>query len=395
MTLLYLVRRGITERLFRSLLIVFFILILTGFLLATTIILKGTEESHRKGAERLGADLTVIPYDVTERAQEEILTGRLATKDSMPSDHVGRISEMKAVKRASPQLYLGTIRGSATSDAEKTSLIAFDPKTDFTILPWLKHKLPKPLGIHDAVGGALIENMGLPEHIRTNGYELALVGRLEPTGIWLDRAVFVTFETARNMIAKGALSAEVSADAITSISVDLKPGYDVVRTATEMVLEVPGIWPVRATKLMRTLAAQRTGLIQSLLLSLSMIWVLTIVLTGFVFSLIVNEQRREIGIFRAIGASRHFIFRLFLAEGAILAAVGGSTGMIVSTCLLYFLRSWLTPLFEATIYFPSLPGLVVSMIASFLIAFLLVFPALLYPAFRASRLDPALAMREV
>ncbi len=384
-----------TERLFRSLLIVFFILVLTGFLLATTIALKGTEESLRRGAERFGADITVIPYDVTERAQEEILSGRLATKDSMPADHIRRISEMKAVKRASPQLYLGTIRGPVTSDAEKASLVAFDPKTDFTILPWLKHKLPKPLGIHDAVGGALIGNMGPPEHILTDGYELALVGRLEPTGIWLDRSVFVTFETAREMIAERAISAEGSADTVTSISVDLKPGYDVARTATEMLLAVPGIWPVQATKLMRTLAAQRAGLIQSLLLALSVIWVLTIVLTGFVFSLIVNEQRREIGIFRAMGASRHFIFRLFLTEGALLATVGGLTGMMVSTSLLYFLRSWLMPFFEATIYLPSLPGLVVSMIGCFLIAFLLVFPAFLYPALRASRLDPALAMREV
>ena len=353
------------------------------------------EESLRKGAKRLGADITVIPYDVTEQAQGEVLTGRFAKRDSMPADHVRRISEMKAVKRVSPQLYLGTITGSGYSNAEKVSLIAFDPKTDFTILPWLKYKLAKPLGIHDAVGGALIDKMDPPEHILTNGYKLTLVGKLEPTGIWLDQAVFVTFETAREMIVKGAISAEVSADTVTSISVDLKPGYDVARTVTEMLLAVPGIWPVQATQLLRTLAAQRAGLIQSLFLASSIIWVLTIVLTGLVFSLMVNEQRREIGIFRAVGASRHFIFRLFLTEGAILATVGGLTGMIVSTFLLYFLRTVLMSAFEVRIYLPSLPTLVVSLIGCFLIALLLVFPALLYPAIRASRLDPAVAMREV
>ena len=395
MTLLYLVGRGIKGRLFRSLLIAFFILVLTGFLLATRVILKETEESLRKGTERLGADIIVIPYDVTERAQEEVLTGKLATRDSMPADHVRRISELKAVKRASPQLYLGTIRGSGYSTAEKVSLVAFDPKTDFTILPWLKYNLPNPLGIHDAVGGALINKMDAPEHILANGYELALAGRLEPTGIWFDHAVFVTFETAREMTVRGAISAEVSAETVTSISVDVKPGYDVARTATEMLLAAPGIWPVQTTKLMRTLAAQRTGLIESLYIVLGMIWVLTVLLTGLVFSLIVNEQRREIGIFRAVGASRRFIFRLFLTEGAILASVGGLTGMIVSAFLLYFLRTRLVALFEVRVYLPSLPGLVVSMIGCFLIALLLVFPALLYPAIRASRLDPAVAMREV
>ncbi len=395
MTLLYLVRRGLKGRLFRSLLIVSFILVLTGFLIVTTVILKGTEESLHKGTERLGADIIVIPYDVTEQAQEEVLTGRLATKDSMPADHVRKISEMKAVKRASPQLYLGRIRGSVYSAAGEVSLIAFDPKTDFTVLPWLKDKLTKPLGIRDAVGGALINKMEPSGHILANGYELALVGQLGPTGIWLDKAVFVTFETAQEMILRGAISAEVSAETVTSISIDLKPGYDVARTATEMLLVAPGIWPVQANKLMRTLAAQRTGLIQSLFLALGIIWVLTVLLTGLVFSLIVNEQRREIGIFRAVGASRRFIFRLFLTEGAILASVGGLTGIIVSAMLLYFLKTWLVAVFEVRIYLPSLPGLVVSVIACFLIALLLIFPALLYPAIRASRLDPALAMREV
>lgn len=395
MSLLYLVLRGLKERQFRSLLIAFFILVLTGFLLATTVILWGMEENLRIGMERLGADIVVIPFDVTEQAQEEVLAGMLPAKDSMPADHVRRILEMKAVKRASPQLYLSTIKGSPYSSADGLRIVAFDPKTDFTILPWLKYKLPKPLGIRDAIGGALINKIDPPEHILANGYELALVGKLEPTGIWFDQTVFVTFETARDMIANGPIAGDVSADAVTRIAVDLKPGYDAARTATEMLLVAPGIWPVQATKVMTTLAAQKAGLIQSLLLALSIIWIFTVVLTGFVFSLIVNEQRREIGMFRAVGASRHFIFRLFLTEGAILASVGGLTGMIVTTFLLYFLRTWLMSAFEVRIYLPSLPGLVVSMIGCFLITVLLVFPALLYPAIRASRLDPAVAMREV
>lgn len=395
MTLLYLVLRGIKGRLFRSLLIGFFILVLTGFLLATTVILRGMEESLRTGMERLGADIIVIPYDATEQAQKEVLTGKLATRDSMPADHVRRILEMEAVERASPQLYLGTISGSLYSTAEKLYIIAFDPKTDFTILPWLKEKQAKPLGIHDSIGGALINRIAPSEHILVNGYKLALVNNLEPTGIWFDQALFVTFDTARDIIANGAVSGEVSADTVTFIAVDLKPGYDAARTALEMTLVAPGIWPVRAIKLMTTLAAQRAGLLQSLFLALGIIWILAVVLTGFVFSLIVDERRREIGMLRAAGASRNFIFRLFLTEGFLLAIGGGFAGIILGTLLLFFLRSWLMSTLEIRVLFPSMPGLVVFTIGSFLIALVLVLPALLYPAIRASRLDPAVAMREV
>jgi putative ABC transport system permease protein len=394
-TLLHLALRGLKGRQFRSLLIGFFVLVLTGFLLVTTVILRGMEESLRTGMERLGADMLVIPYDVTERAQKEVLLGRLLTEDSMPAEHTGRIVGMDAVERASPQRYLRMINGSPYSTADELFIVAFDPDTDFTILSWLKEKLLEPLGLRDAIGGAFINMIDPSEHILVNGYELVLVGKLEPTGIWFDQTVFVTFDTARDMVANGTISGEVSTDTITNIAVDLKPGYDPGRTALEMLLVAPGAWPVQAPKLMTALAGQRAGLIQSLFIALFIIWLLAVVITGFVFSLIVNERRHEIGMLRAVGASRNFIFRLFLTESAILAIGGGITGIILSTLLLYFLRSWLISALEIRVFLPSLPGLVVFTIGCFLIALILVLPALLYPAIRASRLDPVVAMREV
>ncbi len=395
MTLFHLVLRGLKGRRFSSLLIGLFILVLTGFLLGTTVILRGMEESLRTGMEKLGADLVVIPYDMTEQAQEAVMLGRLGTKDSMPADNVHRILEMEAVERASPQLHLTTIMDSPYSTADELFIVAFDPETDFTILSWLKDKLPEPLGIGDAVGGALINTSDSSGHILVNNYQLTLIDNLEPTGIWFDQTLFVTFDTARDMLAHKAIPGEVSADTITTITVDLKPGYDAARTALEMMLVAPGIWPVRAARLMTTLSAQRAGLIQSLFVALGIIWTLAVVLTGFVFSLIVNERRREIGMLRAAGASRNFIFRLFLTESAILATAGGVAGIILSTFLLYSLRSWLMSAFEVRVLFPSLPGFLVFIIGCFLIAMVLALPALLYPAIRASRLDPAVAMREV
>jgi putative ABC transport system permease protein len=353
------------------------------------------QESLRTGMERLGADILIVPYDVTEQVQKEVLTGRLVTSDSMPAGHVGKILEMEAVQQASPMLYLRTIMGAPYGIADELFIVAFDPETDFTILSWLKDKLPRPLGIHDAIGGASIDPIDPAKHILVNRYELALVGNLEPTGIWFDQTLFVTFDTARDMLAQGAIPGEVSIDTITTIAVDLKPGYDAGRTAIEMLLAAPGIWPVKTAKLMTALAAQRAGLIQSIFIALGIIWILAVVLTGFVFSLIVNERRREIGMLRAAGASRNFIFRLFLTESAILATGGGITGITVSIFPLYFFSSWLESTLQIEVLLPSLLGLVIFTIVCFLIVLVLILPALLYPAIRASRLDPAVAMREI
>lgn len=395
MTLLYLVLQGLKERRFRSLLIFFFILVLTGFLLTTTLILQGVQRSLRSGMEKLGPDFIVIPYDITEEAQKEVFAGRLGTTDWMPADNVGRISKMEAVERVSPRLYLGTIKGLPHSTDHEPVVIAFDPKTDFTILCWLEEKIQEPLKIGDAIGGATIGRVAISDRILVNDYALTLTGKLEPTGIWYDQALFVTFDTARDMVAKGATSGHVSLDTVTNIAVELKPGYDAAEIAMEMVWVAPGIWPVQAPKLTTILAAQRAGLIKSLFIALGTIWVLAVVLTGFVFSLIVNERRREIGVLRAAGASRNFIFRLFLTESAILAVGGGVAGIILGTLSLYLMRSWLMSALEARVLLPSMSGLVTLTLDCFLAALILVLPALLYPAIRASRLDPAAAMKEV
>ena len=394
MTLLHLALRSLMGRPFRNLLVGLFVLVLTAFLLGTTVILRGMEKGLRAGMERLGPDIVVIPFDVTERAQSELLAGKLVTGDSMPYGSLQRIREMEAVGRASPQLHLLTIAGGPYSKSEELFIVAFDPETDFTILPWLRGRLAKPMGGDDAVGGTSL-TIEPSERFSINGYHLALTGKLEPTGIWFDQTVFVSFGTAHEMIGRGAIPGELSAETVTAIAVDLKQGYDAARTAIEMLLVAPGVWAVRAPKLMTTLASQRAGLIQSLFLALGIIWALAVVLTGFVFSIIVHERRREIGMLRAVGATRNFIFRLFLMESAFPAIGGGLVGIILSTLLLYSVGPRLGSIFNMELLLPSLPGLGAATMGSFAVAQVLVLPGIFYPALRASRLDPAVAMRGV
>ncbi len=67
---------------------------------------------------------------------------------------------------------------------------------------------------------------------------------------------------------------------------------------------------------------------------------------------------------------------------------------LLGALLLYSLRSWLAAILKVELLLPSVPGLAAATIGSFVIALLLVLPGILYPAIRASRLDPAVAMRE-
>jgi putative ABC transport system permease protein len=98
----------------------------------------------------------------------------------------------------------------------------------------------------------------------------------------------------------------------------------------------------------------------------------------------VLERRGEIGLRRALGASRAHVGIQFVAEAALLAVAGGAAGAVLggfATTVYAATRNW-----SAVVPVPVL-------LASVAIALLLGAVAGLYPALRAARLAPAEALR--
>jgi putative ABC transport system permease protein len=98
----------------------------------------------------------------------------------------------------------------------------------------------------------------------------------------------------------------------------------------------------------------------------------------------ITERTREIGIRRAIGATRQDISRQFAIETVVLAGSGGLVGLGMGVAVAYLLGSWFT---LDTIVRPWSPLLALTIS----VAVGLVFGA--YPAHRAARMDPIKALR--
>ncbi|HRZ09216.1 MAG TPA: ABC transporter permease [Gemmatimonadales bacterium] len=98
----------------------------------------------------------------------------------------------------------------------------------------------------------------------------------------------------------------------------------------------------------------------------------------------VSERTREIGIRKALGAKRRDILAQFVVESATLSTVGAAFGIGAGITLAFVVRA-LTPLPAAvapwSIFVGVGLGIAVGMVAG------------VYPATRASRLDPIVALR--
>ncbi len=100
---------------------------------------------------------------------------------------------------ASPQIYLESLSHASCCAVSRMFIVAYDPRTDFTVGPWLHHGLGGELGLEQAVGRAGDVSVPVNHNIMLYGYTMWLRGKLEPTGTNLDRSLFISLATANAM----------------------------------------------------------------------------------------------------------------------------------------------------------------------------------------------------
>lgn len=98
----------------------------------------------------------------------------------------------------------------------------------------------------------------------------------------------------------------------------------------------------------------------------------------------VTERTKEIGIRRSVGATRRDIFRHFLLEALAVCLTGGLLGVALGFLVALLLRQF-TPFPAAVEVWVAAMGLTLSTVIALIFG--------IYPAVKAARLDPAVALR--
>lgn len=396
MNLFFYAARNIRRRPFRSIAVILSVTLVSGLLFAGAVSMKGVLNSIGLGTKRLGADLMVVPEGYEDKIKTTLIAGTPSVF-YMPLENLEKVKRIKGVKAATPQLFLKGTQYECCTQVD-SFLIAFDPATDFTITPWLQESNNGPLGKDEIIVGRSIP-VAKGDNMKFYGKSLKVIGNLSDTGLeYIDHGVFMTFETARDMIRTSKEIAveplKISDDAISTILVQLKPDISPERAAVFVEYEVSGVKAIASQDVIGSVKKQLFALLKMLVAIGISLWIITIILIATVFSMIVNERQREIGILRSIGAKRRSVFSLITTEAFIISMLGGLIGIVMGGFLLYGLKGPIMETFKLPYLWPDKIFVISAIIITLLVSISTGIAAAFYPAMRCSRMEPYEAIRK-
>jgi lipoprotein-releasing system permease protein len=121
--------------------------------------------------------------------------------------------------------------------------------------------------------------------------------------------------------------------------------------------------------------------------------VLVVVVLGIASVLVVSvvQKRREIGILRAMGATRAQVLRVFLVQGAVVGAVGSVLGIALAVLMIWLFTTFVRGSDGQPLFSIALPPLLALQVA--VLATVCGVLAAIAPARRAAAMDPGQAIR--
>jgi putative ABC transport system permease protein len=374
--------------------------IVIGALFASSILITGIYYSLDKGLSKLGADLLVIPKESLVNLKSALLTGE-PSAFYMEDSVLEEIRSLKGVKRASGQIFLT----SATGDCcvvGNSFLIGFEPAGDFTVMPWVDKKMENDFPKNGAIVGAM--TMWDPgDSVKFYGVPLVVWGKLERTGIGLyDNAIFFDIKKAYEMSENSLTDESVQplkpiSGKISGVLVQLAVGSKIPFITFSILRDNPGL-KVVTTGNIQTSARQTTVAVFAGVIVLIVVLVLSnVMMINAIFSAVVNERKREIGIIRAIGATRASIFKLVIYESTMISVISGLVGMLVGGAVLkFFQRSivFYLKLLNIPFMLPPVEFILLMAVSAIAIAVFMGLSGSTYPALVAVRIDPHETMKQ-
>ena len=358
---------------------------------------------------RMGADLVAVPRAALVNITASLLTVQ-PTDETLAAGLAKSLGAIAGVVRVAPQRIVPVL-----VDGQPTNVIAFDPAMDFSVLSWLEDHHPGPIGPGDVIVGGRLPG-GLGQMLSLCGKPLGIYGRLGKTGVGpFDESYFLTFDALADLVAfcrasgakPGAQPAPPDGAAVEHAGANVCPTVLQPDRVSAFLLQLSGgakteevkfalaqLPDVKIVEANNVLTSSRHAL-SSLLAGIAVFtgFQLTalLILISLLFSAIVQERYREIGLLRAMGAKASQVMAIILAEAAMITGFGGLAGLVFGTALLAIFARTLGFYFNMLgipFSWPSAVILQLAAVVAVVVSALLGVIGAFVPAWRVRRMMP-------
>ena len=290
------------------------------------------------------------------------------------------IEDQGDIATIAPKLYVNTkINGTSVI------VVGIAPQEERLVKTWWKVSQGKYLEAPDeallgAVAAQLLK-LNVDDKITLDGGEATITGILEETGSNEDYQIFVPLETAQKAFDKEGLVSSIDIRALCNAC----PTSDIASAIND---NMAGVRAVAVTQIAET----EMGMLEKVSRFLFALAAITLAVGCFgvvnTMTTSVHERIKDIGILKAVGASRNQIMKIFFYEAIIIGVAGGLLGYVAGTLLAYIIGPLIfggvAVTFAPQYFLPSLAlATFIAVIAS------------VYPAFRASKIKVADSFRSL
>ncbi len=370
--------RNISSRKLRSALTLVGIIIGIITIVCVMSIGEGLKKEVTKELETFGSDrMFIIPVNIEKKMASGSFGG--TTNGKLFEKDVDKISKIPGLQSIDKMVYGRA--GLEFKDKKISALVyangagLFEQWSDMYKLEtgrYFKDSEVKVAVLGNSAANELFgkNKIAVGNYLMINGEKYRVVGILQKIGTALsqsdDESIFVPFDDGKKLFAN-----QLSKNEISFISIKLEPGYDAEEIKEVMEAELASLhrvsvedkdFTVMTAELINETVGAILGLVTAFLFMITLISAIVggVGIANTMFTSVI-ERTKEIGILKAVGATKNDILLIFVVESGLIGFVGGAIGVILGVIILVIANQFGVPVLikpELVIFALSFAGIV-------------------------------------